>query len=148
MKLERIRWLLPVSLVCLVVVLLAACADKPEHGGQDVPTWIGLTTGNGTLAVNCLSCHGSGTTQDLGTTLSLMADKYTTIVANAQVSAVNPAFHIVHPGDRNSSYLYLVLTGAAVDPGTGGTLSMPPAGGLSSAQIEEVGVWIDNGAPY
>ena len=52
---------------------------------------------------------------------------------------------VVEPSSKEDSYLWYKINGSMVEVGGDGT-RMPPGGGLSSADIELIGEWIDRGA--
>jgi len=138
------RLALLAAAVGAAALLLGACADPgnlPEKtsGGPAgaTTTWTALTGSGGIFAANCQGCHGSSGN------LSLASDQYAVLVTGGKASTEVPSLKLIDPGHSTSSYLYMKMTKAAGISNSG----MPPAGQLSSSDTDEVGAWIDAGAP-
>ena len=168
MKREREWWqVLAIVAGCAAALVLTGCAEGGEplpkgsastsstsssstsssstsssttsSSGGTTTTWAALTATGGVFADHCQSCHGA-----LGG-LSLMPDQYATLVTGAKMSTEKPSLKLIDPvvNGRSSSYLYLKMI---ADSSITGTV-MPPTGALGASLTDEVGAWIDAGAP-
>jgi hypothetical protein len=77
-------------------------------------------------------CHGGSQNPNLSA-----GNAYNNLVNKA--SALDPSMVLVKPGDSSNSFLMKLLRGD-------GTSVMPPSGKLSSAKIDSIALWINNGA--
>lgn len=150
------------------LLLITSCGDEggesPGDGGLDVGTDIGVDTGMSdvadvadtadvptgptlealhasVIAPTCggLACHLDGQSFG-GLDLDLDDGLLDRLLAPSSVEG----FDIVAPGDPDSSYMYLKLTGEYLS--VGGTGSLMPLGtsGLSEAELDEVAEWIES----
>ena len=88
----------------------------------------------------CTPCHIGGS---VGGGLAL-DDGHTSMVGVPSTQV--PSMSLVEPGSREDSYLWHKLQGTYMPLGGIGD-PMPITGELSPAQVEQIGVWIDDGAP-
>ncbi|MBM3316976.1 MAG: hypothetical protein FJY75_03895 [Candidatus Eisenbacteria bacterium] len=126
-----------------VLLCLAACSDqgsKPADGnGDGTVSFAGDVQPIFTASCASGSCHG-GAAPALGLTLASGAS-YAAIVERPSLQ--RPQLLLVHPGQPDSSYLYLKVVGAAGIDGA----RMPIGGALSAASTETLRDWIARGAP-
>lgn len=106
-----------------------------SHAADIQPIWdANCTTG-------CHVAMGTGATWFLITPESA----YDSLIEKNSVSF--PALVLVTPGSRDKSYLWHKIKGTQFDAGGGGTqMPQPPAMPLSDADMEKIGLWIDQGA--
>lgn len=143
-----------ISLYSLTIALtLVGCGeDKMNDTALSTPSASSTTSGTsssttaqddsiqGIWNTKCTPCHIGGS-QGGGLALD---DGHSSLVGvpSSQV----PSMALVEPGSRDDSYLWHKLQGTYMALGGIGD-AMPITGELSDAQMEQVGVWIDEGAP-
>jgi hypothetical protein len=92
------------------------------------------------LTNQCVVCHLPGDEQG---DHSLYPDAWKNTV---NVPSVQSALLLVEPGNPDASYFYLKLTGQHLAAGGSGEIMPFPHGPLSSAEIDVVRRWIEQGA--
>ncbi|RME25615.1 MAG: hypothetical protein D6798_08530 [Deltaproteobacteria bacterium] len=105
-----------------------------DGGSATAEDWCGVLS---IINSQCLSCHSAGAR--LGD-LDLETDPHGTLVSGA---SSYPGRTLVVPGNSAESFLVIKLEGTQA---AGEGDSMPPGSPLSSADIDVVRTWIDNGA--
>ena len=123
------------------ILVLSGCADTgnlPATSSGEA-TWTTLTAPGGIFATSCQACHPTVHSP------SLANDQYTAIVTNGELSTEKPSLKLIDAvKGKGSSYLYLKMIG---DPSIASTAVMPISGVLDSSKTDQVGAWIDAGAP-
>ncbi len=139
---------LPPSLVgafaLLALIIAPGCGDESTGPADEVaPTFASITTN--IFEKNCTtsSCHG-----ELGQRGGLILegpDVYNNLVwiTPSNLAASSKGLKLVMPGNPDSSFLLIKLTGPGIDEGD----RMPQGNSQISAQaIEAIRTWISNGA--
>jgi hypothetical protein len=131
----------------LVAALAVSCGGGGSSGGMMSPPPPPLEPTLASIQANVFTpscalsgCHaGSAPQQGQNLSSGLAFSNIVNVPSTEQ-----PAFMRVKPGDPDSSYLYMKITG---DPRISG-VQMPKTGGpLSAAKIAAIHDWIANGAP-
>lgn len=108
----------------------------------DLPRMISWTEIEPVIADNCVTgCHEPGGTDS---SLDLSEQAY---YALYQVASDQSTLYLVDPGSREESYLWHKLRGSQGSVGGGGSRMPRGADPLPDAFIDDVGDWIDQGAP-
>jgi hypothetical protein len=152
---------LVLSLLTGLGVLMAACGDDGDSGGDDcatgqvscdgvcinevTPTLAGddgIQAAVFSLSCTFSNCHGTAGQQQAGLELSSVAVSEENLVGEASTQV--PTKLRVVAGESNASYLMNKLLGEEMAPTT---QQMPVGGMLCEPRLDAVRQWIDAGAP-
>ncbi|MBW2507230.1 MAG: hypothetical protein JRE81_01235 [Deltaproteobacteria bacterium] len=152
---------LVLSLLAGLGVLMAACGDDGDSGGDGCPTGQvscdgvcinevtptlagddGVQAAVFSLSCTFSNCHGAAGQQQAGLELSSVAISEENLVGEASTQV--PTSLRVAAGDSDASYLMNKLLGEDLAPTT---QQMPVGGMLCEPRLEAVRQWIDAGAP-
>jgi hypothetical protein len=136
-----------------IALVLTGCGEEKVQDTANLST-NGSSTTSGTpssttgqdqsiqdiLNTKCSPCHIGGS-QGGGLALD---DGHSALVGVPSDQV--PSMSFVEPGSRDDSYLWRKLQGTYMELGGIGD-AMPITGELSAGQMEQIGSWIDEGAP-
>ena len=138
-----------ISLYSLTIALVLTGCGEEEMNDTALSTTSGTSSSTTTVQeetiqriwnTKCSPCHIGGS-EGGGLTLN---DGHSSMVSVPSTQI--PSMSLVEPGSRDDSYLWRKLQGTYMELGGIGD-TMPITGELSSEQMEQIGVWIDDGAP-
>jgi len=130
------------SIVVLSALLFAACSKSSNPTSPPSGSVSFKNDVQPIFTASCASssCHG-GSSPQKGQNLTV-GNAFSNIVNVASVEV--PSYLRVKPSSSDSSYLYMKITGDSRI--ASGTVKMPKGGSLSSADIQTIKNWIDQGA--